>query len=418
MRPYYILKTAVIGLKTNKARSFLTMLGVIIGIAAVVAMMSVGAGAQNLIVGQIMSIGSNTIFIEPGSFDPKEQSMMQAQVEQMEIKTLKVSDAEAIEELPTIKRAACILIGTGRVLYKNIDKKITFFGIVPALQEIEGTDTVLGRGLQESDIRANARVALLGYQISEDLFGQDNPIGEKIRIGKTNFTVVGVLEETGDQMFFNLNEVVYIPVTTAQSFLVGGDHIHQIMAQAENEDSIDESVRNIRLLLRDRHDIYNPEGDLTKDDFRVMSQVEAANMLRQVTSIFTLFLSSVAAIALIVGGIGIMNIMLVSVTERTREIGLRKAVGARRKDILLQFLLEAVVLTIIGGIIGVILGIIFSFLGGLILGKMLGTDWGFFISLQAIGLGFGVASIIGLVFGIYPARKAAKLSPIEALRYE
>lgn len=418
MRPSYILKTAVVGLKTNKARSFLTMLGVIIGIASVVAMMSLGAGAQNLIVGQIMSIGSNTIFIEPGSFDPKEQSMMQAQVEQMEIKTLKVSDAEAIEELSTIEKAAPAVMGTGRVLHENIDKKITFLGTTPASFEIEGTGVILGREMQESDVRAQARVALLGHQISEDLFGEDNPIGQKIRIKKTNFIVIGVLEETGDQMFFNLNDIIYIPVTTAQSFLTGGDHVNQIIAKAKSEKDIDESVRNIRLLLRERHDIYNPEGNLTKDDFRVMSQVEAANMLEQVTSIFTLFLSSVAAIALIVGGIGIMNIMLVSVTERTREIGLRKAVGAKKKDILWQFLSEAVLLTVIGGIIGVILGIVLSFLGGIALGRMLGTDWGFFISVKAIGLGFGVSSMIGLVFGIYPARKAARLSPIEALRYE
>jgi len=309
-------------------------------------------------------------------------------------------------------------MGTGRVLHKNIDKKITFLGIAPAFLEINGTDTILGRRMQESDVKAQARVALLGNQISEDLFGGDNPIGQKIRIGKTNFMVIGVLEEAGDQMFFNLNEVIYVPVTAAQSFLVGGNHIHEIIAEAKSEKDIDESVESIRLLLRERHDIYNPEGDLTKDDFRVMSQVEVANMLKQVTSIFTLFLSSVAAIALIVGGIGIMNIMLVSVTERTREIGLRKAVGAKKKDILSQFLLEAILLTIIGGIIGVILGIILSFLGGIALGKMLGTDWGFSISIKAITLGFGVSSIIGLVFGIYPARQAAKLSPIEALRYE
>ncbi len=418
MKLLYTLKTAIVGLKTNKVRSFLTMLGVIIGIAAVVSTMSLGEGAENLIVGQIMSMGSNNIFIEPGSFDPKEQSMMQSMAETMEIKTMKLGDAEAIEKLPTIKETAPMVMGTGRVLHKDIDKKVTFIGTTPAALKIDKTKTILGREMTELDVRSNTRVALLGYQISKDLFGGENPVGEKIRIQKTNFRVIGVLEEVGNQMFFSFDDIVYVPITTAQSFLLGGDHINQIIAQAENEEVLEEAVENIKVLLRERHNIYNPEGDPAKDDFKVMSQKEAADMLKMVTGIFTLFLSSVAAIALVVGGIGIMNIMLVSVTERTKEIGLRKAVGAKRKDILLQFLMEAITLTLVGGIIGIISGVLLSFVGGLVLGRMLGSGWGFFISWKAIILGFGVASIVGLVFGIYPAKKASKLSPIEALRYE
>ncbi len=418
MRLSYTLKTAIIGLKTNKARSFLTMLGIIIGITAVVSMMSLGAGAEDLIVGEIMAMGSNNIFIEPGAFDPKKTSMMEAMVEQLEVKTLKVSDAEAIEKLPGIEMTAPIAMGTSRVVHKDIDKKISFLGITPTLQKIESHHTVSGRDMAEDDVRGQARVALLGSKIKEDLFGDENPVGETIRIKRSNFKVIGVLEELGSQMFLNLDEYIYVPITTAQKLLLGTDHINTMIARAKSEEVIDETIEDIRLLLRDRHNIYNPEGDLTKDDFRVMSQTEAVDMLTSITGIFTLFLSGVAAIALVVGGIGIMNIMLVSVTERTREIGLRKAVGARRKDILWQFLLEATILTLLGGIIGVILGVTFSFIGGFVLGRMLSMSWGFFISFKAVALGLGVAVITGLAFGIYPARKAAKLSPIEALRYE
>ncbi len=418
MKISYSLKTAIIGLKTNKIRSFLTMLGIIIGVTAVVAMMSLGDGAQNLIVGQIMSMGSNNIFVEPGSFDPKKMSMMESMVEQMEIKTLKISDAEAIEKLPSVELAAPMVMGTGRVIYKDTDKKITFFGTSESALSIEDQDVIAGRPMIREDIRGQARVALLGFKIKEDLFGDEDPIGKTIRIRKTNFKVIGVLEELGSQMFINLDEYVYVPITTAQKLLLGIDHINNIIARVKNEEEIEETVEEIRLLLRERHSIYNPEGDLAKDDFRVMSQVEAIEMLTSITGIFTLFVSGIAAIALIVGGIGIMNIMLVSVSERTIEIGLRKAVGAKRKDILFQFLLEAIGLTIIGGIIGIILGIIFSFIGGIAIGRMLGMVWKFSISLRAVALGFGVSTITGLVFGIYPARKAARLSPIEALRYE
>ena len=412
------LKIAATVLKRNKVRSFLTMLGIIIGITAIVTIMSLGAGAQNLIVGQIMAMGSNNIFIEPGSFDPKKSSMIEAMAEQMEIKTLKVSDAEAIEKIPNVKMVAPIVMGVNRIVYKDIDRKNTFLGVTPAIQKIQDNEILLGRDFNDDDIKSQARVVLLGYKVSQDLFGEEYPINKTIRIGNANFKTIGVLEELGSQMFLNLDEYVYVPITTAQKLLLGTNHVNNIIVRAESEEAIDEIVEEIRLLLRQRHNIYNPEGDLTKDDFRIMSQVEATEMMTSIMGIFTLFLSSVAAIALVVGGIGIMNIMLVSVTERTREIGLRKAVGAREKDILRQFLLEDIVLTFVGGLIGIILGVMFSFLGGIALGKMLATQWGFFISFKAIILGIIVASVTGLVFGIYPARKAAKLSPIDALRFE
>lgn len=421
MKLFDSLKTAITGLKTNKTRTALTMLGIIIGIAAVIVMISIGSGAQKMIIGQIASMGSNNIFIEPGSFDKSkagERGMMQSMMEEMQIKTLKYSDAIAISNDPTIEFASPAVFGTSRVVYKNTDKKITFMGVTPDLLKINDTRLILGRPFSDAEVKSMARVAILGYEVKENLFGDTDPLSKMIRIKKTNFRVIGVAEEQGMQMFQNLDENIYVPITTAQKLLLGIDHIIWIVARAKNEQVIDEAVENIRLILRERHHINNPEGDLSKDDFKVISQVEAAEMMATVIGIFTIFLSSVAAIALVVGGIGIMNIMLVTVTERTREIGLRKAVGARKKDILWQFLLEAMVLTVFGGVVGIIFGVTFSYLGGIILSRVLGTEWVFTISLNAVALAFGVAAGIGLVFGIYPARKAAKLNPIEALRYE
>lgn len=415
------LKTAFAGLKTNKTRSALTMLGIVIGIAAVIIMLSIGSGAEDLIIGQIASMGSNNIFIEPGSFDKGkggEGGMMQSMTEEMQIKTLKYSDAVAISKDPTIEFASPAVFGTSRVVYKNTDKKITFMGVTPEILEINNTRLILGRPFSDAEVKSMARVAILGYEVKKDLFGEINPLGKMIRIKKTNFKVIGVAEEQGMQMFQNLDQNIYVPITAAQKLLLGIDHITYIVAKVKSEELIDQAVENIRLTLRERHNIKNPENDLSKDDFKVISQKEAANMLSTVIGILTLFLSSVAAIALVVGGIGIMNIMLVTVTERTREIGLRKAVGARKKDILWQFLLEAVVLTIFGGIVGVVFGIILSFLGSVLLSRFWMESWVFTISPIGIVLAFGVAAGFGLIFGIYPARKAAKLSPIEALRYE
>jgi len=288
-------------------------------------------------------------------------------------------------------------------LYKNNNRKITFMGTTPDALEINNTFPVLGNPITEADVKSMARKVFLGHKINQELFGDENPIGKIVR---------------RTQMFMDLDNVVYVPLTTAQKLLTGSDHLRWIVARVKNEDKIDETVENIRLTIRERHNIYNPEGDTAKDDFKIMSQKETAKMLNAITGIFTIFLSSIAAISLIVGGIGVMNIMLVSVTERTKEIGLRKAVGAQRKDILEQFLIEAVVLTFLGGTIGIIFGIILSYLSGIVLGNLLETNWEFIISIKSIILAFAVTTIIGLGFGVFPARKAANLSPIEALRYE
>ncbi len=410
-------KTAIIGLKTNKTRSFLTVLGIVIGIASVILMMSLGDGAQNLILKQIMSMGANNIYVEPGAFAGG-GDMTQQMMEGMEIKTLTFEDMETIEKDPLVEMVAPIVVSVSRAVYKNNDEKITLYGTTPAFNKITDARTILGSDFTDFDVRSMSKVIVLGYKIKEDLFENENPIGKIIRIKQTNFRVIGVMEEQGTQMFQSLDEYVYIPITTAQKFLLGINHVQSSVVKIVSQDKIDEAVEGIRLMLRERHNIYNPEGDLDKDDFKVVSGKETADIMNTVTSILTLLLSSVAAIALIVGGVGIMNIMLVSVAERTREIGLRKAVGARKKDILYQFLIESVVLTVLGGILGILLGAIFSYLTSIALTMALGIKWDFVLSLSSIILAFGVATSIGLIFGIYPARKAAKLSPIDALRYE
>ena len=411
-------KTAIIGLKTNKTRSALTILGIVIGISSVILMMSLGDGAQNLILGQIMSMGPNNVYVEPGAFTTGGGDMTQQMMEGMEIKTLTLEDMEAIENDPLVEMVAPMVLSVGRVVYKNNDEKITLFGTTPAYNKITNGRTVLGSDFIDFDVQGMSKVAVLGYKVKEDLFETENPIGKIIRIKQTNFRVIGVMEEQGTQMFQNLDEYIYIPITTVQKFLLGINHVQSSVVKIVEQDKIDEAVEGIRLTLRERHNIYNPEGDLSKDDFKVVSGKETAELMNTVTSILALLLSSVAAIALVVGGIGIMNIMLVSVVERTREIGLRKAVGARKKDILYQFLIEAMVLTGVGGILGILLGAILSYLVSIILTMALGIEWEFVLSLSSIILAFGVATGIGLIFGIYPARKAAKLSPIDALRYE
>jgi len=409
------IKISLTTLRVNKMRSALTMLGIIIGVGSVIIMMSLGQGAQNLIVGQISSLGSNNIQVEPGS---PSGSISQRVVEQLGQKNLKIDDATAIAKNPNVEKVAPMVYGTGTLSYQGEDKKITYIGLGADAFDISNLSIAEGRGISDDDVKSMSRVVVLGYKLKQNLFGEDDAIGKSVRIGKVTLRVIGVLEQKGGQIFQTFDDYAYIPVTAAQKLLLGIDYLNAIMVKAKSDKVINQLVDDIRITLRERHHIYNPEGDLSKDDFNVMSQVEAANMLNQVTGILTAFLSSIAAIALIVGGIGIMNIMLVSVTERTREIGLRKAVGARNKDIMNQFLIESITLTLFGGIIGFIGGISFSLATSIILSKVLKINWTFSIPFGAVVLAFGVATIIGLVFGIYPARKASKLNPIEALRHE
>lgn len=418
MKIISLLKIALNSLKGNKTRSFLTMLGIIIGIAAVVVVISIGQGAKNLILGQITKIGSNNIFVEPGSFKKGQGMTMEKVMEEMTIKTLKYEDGLAIVRDPLVKIVAPMAFGTARVVYKDYDKKVSFLGTTDGVQNIYDVYPIQGRFFTESENKSMAQVAVIGWQIKKDLFSYEDPIGKTIRLKKTNFKVIGVMEERGTIMFQNLDEQIYIPLFTAQKLLLGIDHVNWLLVQTKSEKDINQAVENIRWTLRQQHKINNPEGDLSKDDFKVVSQVETAEIIGTVTTILTILLSTVAAISLVVGGIGIMNIMFVAITERTREIGLRKAIGANNYDILNQFLLEAIMLTLIGGIIGIILGISGSILFAYAFRQMGVNSWPIFISIEAIIIAFSISTLLGLFFGLLPAYQASKKDPIESLRYE
>lgn len=413
-------KISIAAVYSNKLRSSLTALGIIIGIASVIMMISLGQGAQALILGQISSMGSKTIFIEPGAFDPKKSGdFMSTATEEMSIDTLKYEDAVALRKLPSVAISGAMVYGAARAIYGSNDEKYTFLGITPEILKLFNVRVAEGRDIAASDVKAMEKVVIIGQTVKDRLFADRNPIGEKIKLKDVSLRVVGVMEPTGVKMMFNFDELLYLPLTTAQKLIIGGDSINMIAIEAKSESQIDQAVTDVRAILRDRHKIDNPENDLSKDDFKVMSQKETASMVSTVTSVLTIFLSLIAAIALLVGGIGIMNIMFVSVTERTREIGLRKAVGARNKDILIQFLMEAVILTIAGGLIGIFGGLAVSYLSTLALQQVASLKgWVFVVPYQTIAIAFGICVAIGIIFGIYPARAASLKNPIEALRYE
>jgi len=418
-------KIAFVAVRNNKSRSTLTMLEIAIGIAAVIALISIGKGAETLIANQIVLTGSKNIFIEPGSGSekPGEELGLGSQglsswIEYFEVKTLKYEDALAIKKISTIEGAAPFIMKVDQVVYGDVKKKIVYLGTTVDAFEVVNIKPILGRLLNDQDVNSMARVVILGYKIKKDLFGEEDPIGKIIRIQKTNFTVIAVAEEKGIQSFMDLDNNVFLPVTTAQKLLAGSDALKWIVARAKSNELMDEAVHEIRLLLRARHNINNPEGDLSKDDFKVITQLETTVLLNTVLKIFAVFLMCVASIALVVGGIGVMNIMLVSVTERTKEIGLRKAVGAKKEDILIQFLLESLILSASGGLVGIVGGVTLSIIGTEIFRYFGWQNWGSTVVFESLILALGISTIVGLVFGIYPALRAARMDPIEALRYE
>lgn len=405
-------KTAFIGLKTHKSRSALTILGIVIGIAAIILIMSLGQGAEELILGQIRGLGSQTISIEAGR-EPKGPS----DITEIFTTSLKQKDFEALKKpanVQGLKELSPVVVQTATVSFGNESVRTSVIGSSNLLAKILEIYPSQGDFFTDDDIRQKASVAIIGSEMQRKLFGSSPAVGEKIKIKDRSFRVVGVLSPKGQVAVLNIDEIVVVPYTTAQQYITGTTHFNSFIAQAENEEIIPLVVENIKLTLRESHNIDDPE----KDDFHVMTQAQAADRVKVITDILTALLVSVAAISLLVGGIGIMNIMLVSVTERTREIGLRKALGATEKDILSQFLLEAVTLTAAGGLIGIIFGAGVSFFVAIILSKIVSLDWTFSFPVSAALIGLGVSASVGLIFGLYPARQASLKSPIEALRYE
>lgn len=404
-------KIALKALLINKTRSALTILGIVIGIASVILIVSIGKGAENLILNEISSFGSKMIAVAPGKTGekPGPQNMLE-----MLTPSLKEKDFFAIKKLSLVARATPEVDTTAVMRYENQEIKRMVYGCHPDFQFMFNFIPQKGRFFTEEEIQKKAKVVVLGKEIADKLFGQANPLNKKIKIKKENYKVIGVLPPIGVKMFFNMDKIAIIPYSTAQQFLAGITYFHGINVEAKDEKSIEKLKENIEDLLRARHNISDPEND----DFNLVTQGNAQDMVSMVTGLLSLLLSSIAAISLIVGGIGIMNIMLVSVTERTREIGLRKAIGAKNSDILKQFLFEATILTLFGGLLGIAIGISLAF-AGLLLAHFFGyPNWKLIVSPEIIILSFAIAFVIGIIFGLYPAQKAAKLDPIEALRYE
>jgi len=393
-------------LTLNKVRTGLAMLGVIIGIGSVIALVSLGQAGQKSITSQIQSLGSNLLTISPGSqFSGGVRGGGN-------VATLTYEDAKAIASsslITTVESVSAEYSSRAQIVAGKNNTNTTVTGVLPEYAEIRNTTISLGTFITQRNVDSMSKVAILGPVTATDLFVEGaNPVGKTIRIGGQVFKVIGVTEEKGGVGFMSQDDIVYIPLTTAQKLLFGVDYVSSISVSAINEDIITQAQEEISNLLLSRHKIKDPE----QADFRIMSQEDILSTMTQITDTFTTLLSGIAAISLVVGGIGIMNIMLVTVTERTREIGLRKALGAKGKVITTQFLIEAVMITFIGGLIGIILGI------GVSLGLTSMMNLPFVLSISSIALAFLVSVGIGILFGWYPAQKAAKLQPIEALRYE
>lgn len=391
----------------NKVRSCLTILGIVIGIGSVVAMISIGQGAQNQIQSNIEGLGSNLIMVMPGFQRMAGNSVSSGRGA---AQTLTQDDAEAIQkEVASIKAVAPELSRRYQVTTKGQNTNTSVIGTVASYSEVRNLEIGLGSFISGQQVNGLSKTAVLGPTSRDDLFGENSdPVGQKIRINKIDFTVIGVTKSKGGSGFGNQDDVIFIPLSTAQKFLAGSDSVSAINIQAQDSNLMAAIQTQITILLLSRHNISNPQ----LADFSVMNQADIVSAASSVTGAFTALLAAIAGISLLVGGIGIMNMMLTTVTERTREIGLRKSIGAKNKDINLQFLSEATTLTLIGGVMGVVLGWLTSF--GI--SKFAGIAAT--VSIYSALLAFGVSGAIGIGFGYYPARRAAKLNPIEALRYE
>lgn len=390
----------------------MTILGIVIGITAIILVMALGQGAQQLILGQLQGMGSKTIVVIPGK-----QPSGPSDIGQIFSDSLKQRDLDLLkrkDNVPTLGEITPVVFGGDTVSYQSETYRPTIFGATPLISTIFNIYPEQGGFFTDDDVKGRADVVVIGSEVRKELFGESDTLGQKIRIKGVNFTVIGILPSKGQVSFFDFDKMVIVPYTTAQEYLFGIKYFHRFIIQADSDASVERTVADVTNTLRNSHNIT----DTTKDDFFVETQKDIAASLGVITTVITMLLASVAAISLVVGGIGIMNIMLVSVTERTKEIGLRKALGATQKDILMQFLLEAVLLTAIGGIVGIALGAGLSFIISSVLTKVLAVNWAFAFPVNGALLGLGVSATIGLIFGIYPARLAARKSPIEALRYE
>ena len=395
------------GLRANKLRAILTMLGIIIGVGAVIAMVSIGLGVQQKVQNSIASMGSNLLIVMPGTGQSSGGGVRQAAGSNI---TLTKQDAQAIaREIAGISYVAPAVSQKFQLIYNKQNWNTSVQGTTPEFLTIRNFEIATGSFFSSRDDSARARVAVLGQTVVTNLFGNISPVGQNIRIGTAPFRVVGVLATKGQSsMGQDQDDIVLVPLSTAMERMMGITYLNNISIQVESEKLIDQVQNDVTTLLRTRHHLQGK----AENDFNVRNLTALMEMMTETTGTITLLLGNIAAISLVVGGIGIMNIMLVSVTERTREIGIRKALGATYRTILLQFLIEAIVISVTGGLVGILVGV-----GGAKVISMI-AGWNTVISPLAIIGAFGVSVIIGVFFGIYPARKAALLNPIDALRYE
>lgn len=406
----YTILNAFEAIITNKTRSFLTVLGIVIGVAAIIIIMSLGQAAEDLILGEINQMGAETVVVLPGQLTD-ETAIFSDSLTERDLEALKRSS-----NVPNLDRIMPAVTVLGQLNYLRetyrptimLGAEADFFGDVFNVFPSEGSI------FTDMDIQSRARVILIGSKVKEELFGFSDAVGQRVTIKDQQFRVVGVYPPTGQRGLFDIDDLVIMPYTTAQTYLLGTSHFHRFIIRADSADNVDKVAHNVRATLRETHNI-DPGRD---DDFDVQTQQGLLDQISIIIGAFTAFLAAAVGVALIVGGIGVMNIMLVSVTERTREIGLRKAVGATKSTIMQQSLWEAVTLTLVGGIIGIILGALISYGISLILAQVLVSTWTFSFPVFAAILGVTMSTIVGVVFGLYPAKKAAEKSPIEALRYE
>jgi putative ABC transport system permease protein len=410
MNYWLTIKLAITGLLANKMRAFLTILGIIIGVSAIIIIVAVGNGAESLIVNQIESVGSNLVAVVPGGSDEDEPP---AAMMGIVITTLKYDDIAALREIPHVVAVSGFNKEVAEVLHGNSKTETTVTGTFSSYIKVEDAAVAEGRFFNDIEERGISKVAVLGSTIKEELFGNVSPIGKSIKIRNVSLKIIGVMEERGSTGFSNNDTQVFIPINTMQKLILGVNHVAMARVKVDEEQYVAQTMDAIENVLRGRHGIDNPKDD----DFTINSQAQGLETLQNITGSIKLMLTAIAAIALIVGGIGIMNVMFIAVTERTREIGLRKALGAKQKDILSQFLIEAVSITSIGGLIGIIIGVLFSAFVAFIV-QYLGYPWSFIVTIDSVLIASLVIAGIGIVFGYAPAKKAAKLPAIEALRYE
>ncbi|MED1721943.1 ABC transporter permease [Brevibacillus parabrevis] len=392
-------------IRANGLRSVLTMLGIIIGVAAVIAMVAIGEGTSSSVASQINGLGSNLLIVSPGQATQGRVSLGAGS-----LNTLTMADAEAIAENDSVAGVAPSVNGRAQIVWGSNNYSSSLEGTTADFLQVRNAEVAQGRFFSNFEVTRQFNVAVVGTEVVSNLFknATTNPIGQIVQINRVPFTIIGVLKSQGSSGMTNNDDRILIPITTAMSRLTGGKNVGTIYVSAASSDVMDKAQQDIRQTLRAKHNL-RPQKE---DDFRITSQSDILSTAQEVSSSMTALLSGIAAISLIVGGIGVMNIMLVSVTERTREIGIRKAIGAKRRDILRQFLIEAVTLSLIGGILGIAFGV-----GAALLISKLGSLTTS-ISLTPILYAFLTSSLVGVIFGVYPARKAAQLKPIDALRYE